>query len=139
MYSALLVDDDPALLEMMVLLSKRSDVITLEAAPSAKEALMRLNEKSFDAIILYYEMPEINGIEFLKMLRSHGNTTLVIIFTGAGSEYAAIEALNNGADFFIKKDEDPRRQFREMAEMVQRGHAFAIVDDINYLDEVFPL
>ena len=121
MFSVLLVDDDPALLEMMVLLSQRSDIITLEPAPSAKEALMLLTQKTFDAIILDYEMPEINGIQFLKMLRSHGDTTPVIIFTGAGSEYAAIEALNNGADFFLKKDDDPRRQFREMAEMVKRG------------------
>ncbi len=121
MYSVLLVDDDPALLEVMVLLSKRSGVLELEAAPSAKEALNRIAEKSYDAIVLDYEMPEIDGIAFLKMLRSHGDTTPVILFTGAGSERAAIEALNNGADFFIKKDEDPRRQFREIADMVKRG------------------
>ena len=121
MYPVLLVDDDPALLEMMALLSQRSNVITLETAPSAKAALTQLTQKSYDAIILDYEMPEISGIEFLKIIRSHGDTTTVIMFTGAGSEHAAIEALNNGADFFLKKGEDPLRQFREVAEMVQRG------------------
>ncbi|HUH78529.1 MAG TPA: response regulator [Methanoregula sp.] len=121
MYSVLLVDDEPALLEMMVLLSRRSSEIAIEAAPSAKEALRMLADKSFDAIILDYEMPEINGIAFLKLIRSHGDTTPVIIFTGAGGENTVIEALNNGADFFIKKDDDPRRQFREITDMVKRG------------------
>jgi len=64
-------------------------------------------------------MPEINGIEFLKILRSEGNTTPVIIFTGAGNERTAIEAINNGANFYIKKGEDPQTQFRELTTLVK--------------------
>lgn len=121
MYTVLLVDDDSDLLKMMVLLSQRSDVITIEPAPSANEAQNLLSQKSYDAIILDYEMPDINGIEFLKTMRLNGNTIPVIIFTGKGSERIVIEALNNGADFFLVKDDDPRRQFKEMADMVKRG------------------
>ncbi len=64
-------------------------------------------------------MPEIDGIEFLKILRSEGNTTPVIIFTGAGNERTAIEAINNGANFYIKKGEDPQTQFRELTTLVK--------------------
>ena len=35
------------------------------------------------------------------------------MFTDLDGEYAAIEALNNGANFLLKKDDDPRHQFRE--------------------------
>jgi DNA-binding response OmpR family regulator len=120
-YTVLLVDDDSDLLDMMVLLSQRSDAISLEPALSAKDAQVLLSQKPYDAIILDYEMPDLNGIEFLKSIRSTGDTTPVIIFTGNGSERIAIEALNYGADFFLKKEDDPRRQFREMADMVKRG------------------
>jgi len=121
MYSVLLVDDEPALLEMMVLLSRRSSEIAIEGAPSAKEALMMLADKSYDAIILDFDMPDIDGIAFLKIIRSHGDTTPVILFSGVGGENTVIEALNNGADFFVRKDDDPRRQFHEIADMVRRG------------------
>lgn len=142
--SVLLIDDDVALLEMIKLMSERSREMTIQTAQSAKEALGTLEQKSFDVIIVDYDMPEISGIEFLKILRKHGDTTPIIVFTGLGGEYAAIEALNNGANFLLKKGEDPRHQFRELATMVKKamersamGRALGttqriIVDMINF-------
>ena len=65
--------------------------------------------------------PDISGIEFLKIVRAKGDTTPIIIFTGVGRENAAIEALNNGADFFLKKGEDPHAQFRNMVHMINQA------------------
>jgi DNA-binding response OmpR family regulator/Tfp pilus assembly protein PilF len=119
--SVLLIDDDVSLLEMIKLMSERSREMSLHTAQSAKEALSTLAQKSFDVIIVDYDMPDINGIEFLKILRKHGDTTPIIVFTGRSGEYTAIEALNNGANFLLKKGEDPRHQFRELAEMVKKA------------------
>jgi len=119
--SVLLIDDEPALLETIKIMSERSRDMAVETAQSAKEGLKILKGKSFDAIIVDYDMPEITGIDFLKILRSMGDTTPVIIFTAVGRENAAIEALNNGANFFLKKGEDPRMQFRELVTMVKRA------------------
>ncbi len=119
--SVLLIDDDASLLEMIKLLAERSREMTLQTAQSVPEALEILSQKSFDVIILDYDMPEINGIEFLKMLRKEGDTTPIILFTGVGGEYVAIEALNNGANFLLKKGEDALNQFRELVTMVKKA------------------
>jgi DNA-binding response OmpR family regulator len=119
--SVLLIDDDVSLLEMIKLMAERSREMTIHTAQSAKEALTTLTQKSYDVIIVDYDMPEINGIEFLKILRKHGDTTPIIVFTGRSGEYTAIEALNNGANFLLKKGEDPRHQFRELVTMVKRA------------------
>jgi DNA-binding response OmpR family regulator len=119
--SVLLIDDDVSLLEMIKLMAERSREMTIHTAQSAKEALATLAQKSYDVIIVDYDMPEISGIEFLKILRKHGDTTPIIVFTGRGGEYTAIEALNNGANFLLKKGEDPRHQFRELVTMVKRA------------------
>ncbi len=76
---------------------------------------------SFDALVIDYYLPEINGIELLKIIRTKGDTTPVIMFTGVGRENAAIEALNNGADFFLKKGEIPSSEFRELVHMIDRA------------------
>jgi len=119
--SVLLIDDDVSLLEVIKLMAERSREMTIHTAQSAKEALTTLAQKSYDVIIVDYDMPEINGIEFLKILRKHGDTTPIIVFTGRSGEYTAIEALNNGANFLLKKGEDPRHQFRELVTMVKRA------------------
>jgi CheY-like chemotaxis protein len=117
--SVLVIDDEPALLEVMKLFVERSGEMSVHTAQSTTEALKILSEKSFDAIIVDYDMPEINGITFLKILRSEGDTTPVIIFTGVGKERTAIDALNYGANFFIQKDGDPQKQFHQLCEMIK--------------------
>ena len=80
-------------------------------------------------IVSDYEMPYVNGIEFLKLLRGAGNTTPFIIFSGRGREDVVIEALNFGADFYIQKGGDPKAQFVELKNqilhIVQRKRAEA--------------
>jgi len=121
MLSVLIIDDEEEVLSVTRLFLERFGDMTVTTTGSAKESLALLNTRTFDAIIVDYDMPEINGIEFLKILRSKGDTTPVIIFTGVGREYAAIEALNNGANFFLKKGEDIQPQLREMVHMIRRA------------------
>jgi len=112
--SLLYVDDEPALLELSKRYLERSGNFIVSIASSPLEAIGMLLEHSYDAIISDYEMPEMNGIEFLKHLRAEGNTIPFLIFTGRGREDVVIEALNNGADFYIQKGGNPRAQFAEL-------------------------
>ncbi|MDE4907672.1 PAS domain S-box protein [Methanogenium marinum] len=112
--SLLYVDDEPALLEMSKKYLEHSGTFAVTIASSAKDGIRELVENPFDAIISDYEMPDMNGIEFLQYLRAEGNTIPFLIFTGRGREEVVIEALNNGVDFYIQKGGDPRSQFAEL-------------------------
>jgi DNA-binding response OmpR family regulator len=121
MQSVLIIDDQQDLLDITRIFLERFGNMHVETVTSAKHALMLTRDKSFDAIVVDYDMPEINGIEFLKILRAKGDTTPIIIFTGVGGEHTAMEALNNGADFFLQKGEDPPTQFRNLVHMVNQA------------------
>lgn len=121
MHSVLIIDDQQDLLDITRQFLERFGDMSVETARSAKEALARLKDRNFDAIIVDLDLPDISGIEFLKIIRAKGDTTSVIIFTGVGGENAAIEALNNGADFFLKKGDDPHGQFRTMVHMINQA------------------
>jgi len=64
-------------------------------------------------------MPGMDGIEFLKQIRSSGNSIPFIIFTGRGREEVVIEAINSGADFYLQKGGDPNSQFAELSHKVK--------------------
>jgi DNA-binding response OmpR family regulator len=121
MRSVLFVDDEELLLDATKSFLERFGNMKVQTASSSKEALRVLMNNTFDALVIDYYLPEINGIELLKILRTKGDTTPVIIFTGVGRENAAIEALNNGADFFLKKGESPSSEFRELVHMIDRA------------------
>ena len=118
MVSVLYVDDDDCLLEICQAYLNRTGSIDVDIASSAGAALMLIAAKEYDAIISDYEMPVMNGIDFLKELRSQGNRTPFIIFTGRGREEIVIEAFNSGADSYIQKGGEPRAQFAELIHKV---------------------
>ena len=121
MRSVLIVDDEKIVLDATRSFLERFGGMKVQAVISAKEALGVLASETFDALVVDYYLPEITGIELLKIIRAKGDTTPVIIFTGVGRENAAIEALNNGADFFLKKGDNPSSEFRELTHMINRA------------------
>ncbi|HOT03885.1 MAG TPA: PAS domain S-box protein [Methanolinea sp.] len=121
MYSVLYVDDEPPLLEVTKLYIERTREFQVSTANSAHEALERLAITPFDAIVSDYQMPGMDGIAFLQTLRSRGDETPFIIFTGKGREEVVIEALNNGADFYLQKGGDPKAQFTELVHKIKRA------------------
>ena len=110
----LYVDDEPELLILGKLFLENSGNFTVVTSPGAPQAITLLANQTFDIIISDYQMPEMDGIAFLKYLKSEGNPTPFILFTGKGREEVVIEALNNGADFYIQKGGDPETQFAEL-------------------------
>ena len=121
MISVLLVDDEPALLDITQIFLEKDGKMSVTLAESAKDALAMLGAGTFDIIISDYEMPQMNGIEFLKAVKAQGLEIPFIIFTGRGREHVAIEALNLGASFYLQKGGDPKSQFAELRNMVMQA------------------
>ncbi len=115
----LYVDDEPYLLSIGKIFLEKSGDFFVETVGSADAALKLLKEKNYDVIISDYQMPEMDGITFLKQLKRTGNNTPFIIFTGRGREEVVIEALNEGADFYLQKGGEPKSQFAELANKIR--------------------
>ena len=119
MISVLYVDDEEVLLDIGKIFLEQAGDLQIETDSSVLHALDRISHETFDAIITDYQMPDMDGIEFLKRIRSLGYTTPVIIFTGRGREEVAIAALKEGADFYLQKGGDPSSQFAELSNQIR--------------------
>ena len=118
---ALLVDDDAAYLEVLRFFLEREGSIESETATSAREALDMLSKKEYDAIVSDYLMPDMDGLELLKIIRLQGKDVPFIMLTGRGREDVAIQAINSGADFYIQKGGDPKAQYADLSNMIKRS------------------
>ncbi|MGQ9586838.1 MAG: PAS domain S-box protein [Thermoplasmata archaeon] len=121
MINVLLVDHDPPILELTQFFLEMDGRFKVDTATSTRSALDKMAKKTYDAIVADYAMPEMNGLELLKLLRNQGNDIPFIMFTGKGREDVAIEALNYGADYYLQKGGDPRSQFTELTHMIVKS------------------
>jgi PAS domain S-box-containing protein len=121
MYTVLYVDDDKHLLEVTRFFLEHTGEVKVDTAPLATEALKLPGFALYDAIVADYEMPRMDGIAFLKKVRADYGNIPFILFTGKGREAIVIEAINNGADFYLQKGGDPSSQFAELSHKIRKA------------------
>lgn len=119
MISVLYVDDESSLLEIGKAFLEQTHDFAVTTALSAPAALDRMKLNGIQAIVSDYQMPGMNGIEFLKKVRKTDKTIPFIMFTGKGREEIAIEAFENGADFYLQKGGDPQSQYAELRHKIR--------------------
>ncbi|OKY78746.1 MAG: Signal transduction histidine kinase containing PAS domain [Candidatus Methanohalarchaeum thermophilum] len=122
MLDILLIDDDLGFLDLAEDYLEREDgSFVVRTQSSSERALEQIESNSFDCVVCDYQMPSLNGLEVLKRVRGDvGKGVPFIMFTGKGREEVAMEALNNGADRYIKKGGDPKTQFKVLAQAVRQ-------------------
>ena len=127
------IDDEEDSLKLLKLfLNEINPLIIINSISSSTQALTVLESKSFDIIISDYQMPEIDGLELLQIIRRKHDNTPFIILTGKSKEEIAIKALNLGVDFYIQKISDPIVLYTELNHLIlqtieKRRHIIALI------------
>jgi DNA-binding NtrC family response regulator len=121
----LIVDDERGFLDVLAerMQGRGMEVTT---AASAKEALQKLEEESFDAIVLDLMMPEMGGIEALQRIKEKSPDCEVILLTGQPSVSKGVEAMKLGATDFLIKPAD----INELTEKIKlaKAHRMIVVE-----------
>lgn len=98
----LLVDDEPETIRLLRKVLQADGCQVLEAV-DGQEALTLFARESPDLILLDIILPQIDGIEVLKRIRSQDPITGIIMVSALTSEKLAVEAMLAGADDYVSK------------------------------------
>jgi len=104
------VDDEPDSLALTkAFLEREHAEFSIDTATSAEEAVELLKSAKYDVLVSDYQMPKMDGLEFLKTLRASGNTIPFIMFTGKGRE----EVAKKRAEDALQESEEKYRKLVE--------------------------
>jgi two-component system, OmpR family, KDP operon response regulator KdpE len=97
----LVVDDEPPIRKLLRTGLSTQGYQILEA-PNGKAALELLEQKP-DLVILDLGLPDIQGMELLRMLRARNEGVPIVVLSSRGDEVGKVQALDLGADDYVTK------------------------------------
>jgi len=103
--TALVVDDEPAIRELIELTLTRMDVACVLAA-DLKQARALLQSQTVDLCLTDMRLPDGNGLELVSHIQAHTPQVPVAVITAHGNVESAVQALKNGAFDFVSKPVD---------------------------------
>ena len=139
--SILLVDDEAEALETL------RDVLTdlgyqVEVASDDLKAVEKARSQAFNAILMGFKMPKLNGVEAYKAIKRHQLETAVIMMTGYSVENLIDEALREGIHGVLEKPIDIEEAIEFIRDVTESAMILVIDDDpstcealINVLEE----
>ena len=107
----LIIDDNPEDVEMYRELLQEDQSIRYQfsLADTAQEALKKYKEEPVNCILLDYNLPDMDGLEFLSALGEDVRQIAIIMLTGMGNEALAVKAMKQGVqDYLVKENIDEK-------------------------------
>jgi len=125
----MIVDDEKIVRESFLHWFEKSGHM-VETAASGRVALEKLEQRSFEILFVDIKMPEMDGIELLKKVKSEYPDTAVVIITAYGSIESSVKAMKLGATDYLLKPFKPDQLTLVMEKINQQNK---ITRDYNYL------
>ena len=130
MISILLVHDNSELMDATRSFLEKGGEVRVDTVSSTKQAADVLKDRNYDVIVSYYQLPELNGIEFfpelngielLKCLKVQGSTTPFILYTRMGRDRVIVGDLNNAGEVLFPRGTEPRSPLSELRDLVYQA------------------
>jgi two-component system alkaline phosphatase synthesis response regulator PhoP len=117
----LIVEDEPDILQLVKLYLEKEGFRTATAVNGA-QALKKVKEDKPDLIVLDLMLPEIDGLEVCKRLRSIPDTALlpIIMLTAKAEESDTVIGLELGADDYVAKPFSPKALVARIKALLRR-------------------
>lgn len=120
-YSVLLVDDEPNFCTSLKILLT-ADGYSVEISHSGQEALFRLDNTEYDAVLLDIGLPDISGHKIATILQEQYPHTVVIMLTGFATLENAVESLRGEVYDFLRKPCYPEQLLRTISRGIEHKH-----------------
>lgn len=139
MILTLVVEDNPGDARLLSELMKDIPTVSFQLThvETLAASLDRLNQQSFDIVLLDLGLPDSHGLEGLEKLRESGHQVPIILLTGYNDEENALTAMKQGAqDYLIKGQVTPDLLVRSIRYSIERYQLLMELQARSLTDEL---
>jgi two-component system chemotaxis response regulator CheY len=120
---ALVVEDSPTMRQLIVFALSRVKTLKVVEADDGVDALKKLSQQHFDVLITDINMPMMDGLKLVSMVRkdeTHKEIPIIIITT-EGAQEDRLRALSLGANAYITKPIQAPQVISKVKELLKLG------------------
>jgi two-component system phosphate regulon response regulator PhoB len=138
--SILLVEDETALVELLRY-NLEAEGFEVRASQDGEEALVMVQERVPDLVVLDWMLPSVSGLEICRQLRRRPETrnVPVILLTARGEEADRVRGFESGADDYVTKPFSPTELVARIRAVLRRSRPALAGETIEYADVVMDL
>jgi len=114
----LIVDDDETIRTTMKAILEEEGY-KVDLAGNGEEGIQKTNERAYNVALLDIRLPDMEGVQLLKLMKETLPRTRKIMVTGYPSTKNAIEALNKNADAYLIKPVDIEKLLSTIKEQLR--------------------
>lgn len=118
MHKVLMVDDDQEMCQLIQTFFAKH-FLDIDTAHTGVDALEKVKQGQYDALILDQNLPDIHGLELCEKLRKHYQGP-VLILSAEGGEVARVLGLRAGADDYLEKPFSRHELLERMKKLIER-------------------
>jgi len=130
----ILIIEDEKSIQRMIEYDLKQLNYDVDTALDGFEGYKKASSSIYDVILLDLMLPNMNGMDICKKLRSEGNNTYIIMLTAVDDEYNKIQGFEIGADDYVTKPFSPRELMARIKAGLRRQGGLKNTDTIHYND-----
>ena len=104
--NVLVIDDEPIVLDSCRRILKQEG-FDVNGAFNGREGLKKIEEDKYDAVLVDWKLPEIDGMEVLRIIKKNHPEVIVVMITGYPSVESAVKAMKLGVSDYVSKPFTP--------------------------------
>lgn len=125
----LIIDDEPQLRNMLERLFA-GEGYAVRTAGTGAQALQRLKSERYQVVLCDVKLPDANGVELTKAIKSQQPDAEVIVFTAFGAIGDAVKAVQNGAFHYLVKGDDNDKLIPTVSRALEKAKAQRQVEPV---------
>jgi DNA-binding NtrC family response regulator len=126
----LLIEDTPSMARVYLEYLKRGP-FRARHCMTGQEALADIGRNPTDAVLLDLRLPDMDGLDVLKQIRTHVFPAAVVVITADGSLNRAVEAMREGALDFLVKPFNADRLLITLGNVLERRRLNSMVESLS--------
>jgi len=130
MKKILIVDDDTAVTNYLMVFLVQSGIFEPAVINDSQEVEEKLASGSFDVILLDMDMPIVSGMDILQKMRGKGDETPVVVLTGVSDVNLAVKSMKLGAFDYLTKPVDEDKLLEVLDNAMAHGMLNREIDDL---------